>query len=163
MSTPKRILIIDDHPLYRDGLKARLGTKSDLCVVGEAGTCAEGLRQSQNLSPDLAIIDISLPDGSGIELTREIRLSLPDLPVLIVSMPKPPAAQELHEKNGFNFTYHELLNHFAARPGVRILLGEQRTLPPEDFFDTVHLTRHAAVRFSEAVGPLLQSALSSAQ
>jgi len=86
MSTPKRILIIDDHPLYRDGLKARLESRSDLCVVGEAGTCAEGLRQSQNLSPDLAIIDISLPDGSGIELTREIRLARPDLPVLIVSM-----------------------------------------------------------------------------
>jgi hypothetical protein len=83
--------------------------------------------------------------------------------VLIVSMPKPPAAQELHEKNGFNFAYQELLTQFSTRPGVRLLLSEQRTLPPEDFFDAVHLNRHAAVRFSEEVGQLLQSALSSAQ
>ncbi|MDP3428946.1 MAG: response regulator transcription factor, partial [Desulfomicrobium sp.] len=86
MSAPKRILIIDDHPLYRDGLKARLAARPDFNVVGEAGTCAEGLRLTQTMSPDLAIIDISLSDGSGIELTREIRLSHPDMPVLIVSM-----------------------------------------------------------------------------
>lgn len=86
MSVPKRILIIDDHPLYRDGLKARLAARSDFSVVGEAGTCAEGLRLAQTMSPDLAVIDISLPDGSGIELTREIRTFRPDMPVLIVSM-----------------------------------------------------------------------------
>lgn len=83
--------------------------------------------------------------------------------VLIVSMPKPPAAQELHEKNGFNFAYQELLTQFSTRSGVRLLLQEQRTLPPEDFFDAVHLTRHAAIRFSEEVGQLLQSALSPPQ
>ena len=86
MSTTKRILIVDDHPLYRDGLKARLAARADFNVVGEAGSCAEGLRLSQSASPDLAVIDISLPDGSGIELTREIRATRPDMPVLIVSM-----------------------------------------------------------------------------
>lgn len=82
----KRIIIVDDHPLYRDGLKAGLGTRGDFHVVGEAGTCAEGLKLVQSLNPDLAVIDISLPDGSGIELTRELRTLCPDLSVLIVSM-----------------------------------------------------------------------------
>lgn len=86
MSTLKRILIVDDHPLYRDGLRARLSARPDFSVVGEAGTSAEGLRMVKELTPDLAVVDISLPDGSGIELTREMRAVRPDMPVLIVSM-----------------------------------------------------------------------------
>lgn len=86
MSTLKRILIVDDHPLYRDGLRARLGARQDFSVVGEAGSSAEGLRMAKELAPDLAVVDISLPDGSGIELTREMRAVRPDMPVLIVSM-----------------------------------------------------------------------------
>lgn len=86
MSTPKRFLIIDDHPLYRDGLRARLSARDDFTVVGEAGTCAEGLRMARELSPDLAVVDISLPDGNGIELTRELRSIQPGMPVIIVSM-----------------------------------------------------------------------------
>ena len=86
MTTLKRILIVDDHPLYRDGLRARLSARPDFSVVGEAGTSADGLRMAKELAPDLAVVDISLPDGSGIELTREIRAVRPDMPVLIVSM-----------------------------------------------------------------------------
>jgi len=86
VSTPRRILIVDDHPLYRDGLKARLAARSDFSVIGEAGTLAEGLRMIQALGPDLAVVDISLPDGSGIELTREARALRTSMPVLIVSM-----------------------------------------------------------------------------
>lgn len=86
MSTLKRILIVDDHPLYRDGLRARLSARPDFSVVGEAGTSAEGLRMAKEFAPDLAVVDISLPDGSGIELTREMRAVRPDMPVLIVSM-----------------------------------------------------------------------------
>lgn len=86
MSTLKRILIVDDHPLYRDGLRARLSARPDFSVVGEAGASAEGLRMAKELAPDLAVVDISLPDGSGIELTREMRAVRPDMPVLIVSM-----------------------------------------------------------------------------
>ena len=86
MSTPKRILIVDDHPLYRDGLRARLCARPDFSVVGEAGSCAEGLRMTRELAPDLAVVDISLPDGSGVELTREMRAEHPGMPVLIVSM-----------------------------------------------------------------------------
>lgn len=86
MSTPKRILIVDDHPLYRDGLRARLCARPDFSVVDEAGSCAEGLRMTRELAPDLAVVDISLPDGSGIELTREMRAERPGMPVLIVSM-----------------------------------------------------------------------------
>ena len=82
----KSILIIDDHPLFREGLKAIIERDSKFEVVGEAGTGREGLRMVKKLKPDLVLVDISLPDQSGIELTREIRSLLPDTRVMIISM-----------------------------------------------------------------------------
>lgn len=82
----KSILIIDDHPLFREGLKAIIERDSKFEVVGEAGTGREGLRMVKKLKPDLVLVDISLPDQSGIELTREIRSLLSDTRVMIISM-----------------------------------------------------------------------------
>lgn len=86
MAPKKRILIVDDHPLYRDGLKALLARHQDFEPVGEAGGFLEGLRLARKLRPDLALLDISLPDGSGIELARELKKILPQVGMVIVSM-----------------------------------------------------------------------------
>jgi len=82
----KSILIIDDHPLFREGLKAIIQRNSKFEVVGEAGRGREGLRMVKKLKPDLVLVDISLPDQSGIQLTREIRSLLSDTRVMIISM-----------------------------------------------------------------------------
>jgi DNA-binding NarL/FixJ family response regulator len=82
----RSIFIIDDHPLFREGLRAIIGRDDRFEVVGEAGNGRDGLRMARNLKPDLAVVDISLPDQSGIQLTREIRRFLPDTRVMIVSM-----------------------------------------------------------------------------
>jgi len=84
--TKKTVLIIDDHPLFREGLKSLLAQHSWFEVVGEAGSGQEGLKKTKKLKPDLVLMDISLPDKSGIELTRTIRELLPKIRVAIVSM-----------------------------------------------------------------------------
>jgi DNA-binding NarL/FixJ family response regulator len=86
MAPKMTILIIDDHPLFREGLKTIIERESRFEVVGEAGNGREGLRMAKMLKPDLVVMDISLPDQSGIQLTREIRSLLSQTRIIIVSM-----------------------------------------------------------------------------
>jgi DNA-binding NarL/FixJ family response regulator len=72
-SSRLRILLVDDHGLVREALKALLQTESGLEIVGEAGTFAEGLEAVDRLKPTVAVIDIGLPDRSGIELAAEMQ------------------------------------------------------------------------------------------
>ena len=74
---PVRVFIVDDHELVRRGLRDLLGTAGDLDVIGEAATVAEALVGITNDPPDVAVLDVRLPDGSGVELCREVRSTCP--------------------------------------------------------------------------------------
>ena len=82
----KRVVIVDDHLLLRQGLERLLDLTDEFLVCGQAGTAAEGLAVVRQTRPDAVIVDISLPDTDGIELTKQIVGEFPKLPVLILSM-----------------------------------------------------------------------------
>lgn len=85
-SKTARILIVDDHPIVRDGLIAALSRHPDLQVCGEAATIAEAIQLIDAEQPDLAIIDLSLPDGSGLELIKRIKVRSASTKMLVLSM-----------------------------------------------------------------------------
>jgi DNA-binding NarL/FixJ family response regulator len=70
---PLRVLLVDDHEVVRDGLKALLHATDDIVVTGEAGTVREAIDEADRTRPDVVVMDVRLTDGSGIEATREIR------------------------------------------------------------------------------------------
>lgn len=83
---PRRILLVDDHPIVRLGIRQMLGGEPDLDLCGEAESVAAATQLALSTRPDLAIVDLSLAHGSGLELIRDLRESLPSVPVLVLSM-----------------------------------------------------------------------------
>jgi DNA-binding NarL/FixJ family response regulator len=81
-----RILIVDDHAVMREGIAAILNKEPDLAVCGEAESPAEALERLEAAGPDLAIVDLSLKEGSGLDLIKDLHARRPDLPVLVLSM-----------------------------------------------------------------------------
>lgn len=85
MTAPIRVYLLDDHEIVRRGLKGLLADESDIEVVGEAGTVAEAIPAILELRPDVAILDGRLPDGSGVEVCREVRAVDPSIKALILT------------------------------------------------------------------------------
>jgi DNA-binding NarL/FixJ family response regulator len=80
-----RLLIVDDHEVVRQGLVALLDRREDFQVVAEAGTVAESIEQAAKFEPDIVVMDVRLPDGSGIEACREIRAHRPATKVVMLT------------------------------------------------------------------------------
>lgn len=79
------VFLLDDHEVVRTGLRSLLESTDDLVVVGEAGTLAEALARIPPTKPQVAILDVRLPDGSGIEVCREIRSSWPEIACIMLT------------------------------------------------------------------------------
>jgi DNA-binding NarL/FixJ family response regulator len=82
----KRILLVDDHPILREGLLQSINRESDLMVCGEAENAHQALGAISRLKPDLVLVDIGLPGKSGFELIKDVRTEHPEVPVLVFSM-----------------------------------------------------------------------------
>ena len=80
-----RVFLVDDHEIVRRGVAELLEREPDLVVVGEAGTVAQALPRIEATSPDVAILDMRLPDGDGIDLCRDIRSRHPEIACLILT------------------------------------------------------------------------------
>jgi DNA-binding NarL/FixJ family response regulator len=86
MAQKIKILLVDDHPLVREWLTNLINQRPDFQICGETGNAPEALRLVESIKPDIAIVDISLASGSGIELIKNIKASQFDTAVLVLSM-----------------------------------------------------------------------------
>ena len=82
---PLRLLLVDDHEVVRQGLAALLARRPAFQVVAEAGTVAEAMASARKFKPDLVIMDVRLPDGTGIEACRDIRSEMPETRVVMLT------------------------------------------------------------------------------
>src|SRR5262245_19550166 len=86
VETVKRVLLVDDHPMMREGLAQLINHEQDLEVCGEVESAVQALEAADRFKPDLVLVDISLPDRSGLELIKDLHLRHPAALVLVISM-----------------------------------------------------------------------------
>ncbi|MFI6737223.1 response regulator [Nonomuraea sp. NPDC050451] len=80
-----RVFLVDDHEVVRRGVAALLGSEDDIEVIGEAGTAESAIARISALKPDVAVLDVRLPDGSGVDVCREVRSRVPGLACLMLT------------------------------------------------------------------------------
>ena len=86
MGTKRQILIVDDHPIVRQGLRRMFEAEPDLAVCGEADSEPVAREQIRTKKPDIVVVDLSLERGDGIELVRQMHAEMPELRMLVLSM-----------------------------------------------------------------------------
>jgi two-component system response regulator DevR len=84
-AAPTRVFLLDDHEIVRRGVAQLVDAEPDMMVVGEAGSAGRALSEIRGCAPDVAILDVRLGDGNGIEVCRDIRAAHPDLPCLMLT------------------------------------------------------------------------------
>jgi two-component system response regulator DevR len=84
-TAPLRVMLVDDHEIVRDGIKAMLDVEDDIIVTAQAGTVRDAVDEAHRTRPDVVVMDVRLADGSGIEATREIRADHPETRVLMLT------------------------------------------------------------------------------
>ncbi len=95
-----RVLVVDDHAIVRDGIRALLGRSEDIEVVGEAGGGRDAVVRARELSPDVILMDIAMPDLGGLEATLEIHKERPDSKIIILSQYSDPEYVKRALKSG---------------------------------------------------------------
>ena len=134
---PTRVLVVDDHPVVRQGLRLLLSQEDDMAVTAEAETVRQALRVAAgDEPPDVVIVDISLRNESGIELVKELKLRHPKLPVLVLSM---------HDES----LYAERMLRAGARGYV------MKEAPPESVVEAIRKVRQGQLALSEAMSSRL--------
>jgi len=132
----RRIFVVDDHPIVRQGLTQLLNSEADLVVSGQGDDVYKSLAAIKQEPPDLALVDVSLKEGDGIELIKELRGLLPNLPTLVLSM---------HDE--------QIYAERALRAGARGFIMKQE--PPDTLLAAIRQVLKGTVYVSDRMRDLL--------
>jgi DNA-binding NarL/FixJ family response regulator len=130
MSEKKRILIVDDHPIMRFGIAAIVNAQPDMEVVGQAGSRAEAVQVYRETKPDLTLMDLRLPDGSGVEAIKSIRAVAPAARIVVLTTYE--GDEDIHQALTAGATGYLIkgMSHEALVKALHRVLAGQRFLPP---------------------------------
>ena len=141
MSTPIRIFSVDDHPLLREGIAALVNSQPDMVIVGEAATGAEALPLFKQLQPDVTLLDLRLPDTSGIDILIAIRTEFPDARIIMLT------------------TFEgDVEIHRALQAGARGYL--LKNIPPSELLDVIRQVHSGKKRIPPAIASQLAEHMS---
>lgn len=129
--TRARILLVDDHELFREGLAGLVNAQSDMIVVGQAGDGLDALTQVRNLQPDLVVMDINMPICDGLKATRLIQSDFPDTRIVILTVHDEDEKLFGAIRAGANGYMLKETNSANFLQGVRGALSGEATLPPK--------------------------------
>jgi DNA-binding NarL/FixJ family response regulator len=141
MSTSIRIFSVDDHPLLREGISALVNSQPDMVVAGEAATGAEALQLFKQLQPDVTLLDLRLPDASGIDILIAIRTEFPDARIIMLT------------------TFEgDVEIHRALQAGARGYL--LKNMPPSELLDVIRQVHAGKKRIPPAIASQLAEHMS---
>jgi DNA-binding NarL/FixJ family response regulator len=136
VAKPYRIVLADDHAMFRRGVKRIIQENKELEVIGEAGDGLQLLEIIKKSSPDMVILDVSMPNLRGLEATREIKMAYPEIKIIILTMHKDK----------------EYLFHALAAGAEGYLLKEDAD---EELFSAIKIIRQGGAYFSPLLAPLM--------
>ncbi len=120
-----RVLLVDDHPLLRQGIRSVLGTVADISVVAEAATGQEALDRCQETLPDVVVMDISMPGMDGITATRELHRTHPEVAVLMLTVhDEPGVVREALEAGALGYLLKEAAANTLVGAIRKVVQGE---------------------------------------
>jgi two-component system, NarL family, response regulator DevR len=120
-----RVFLLDDHEVVREGVRSLLEASETIRVVGEASTCAEAMARIPATRPDVAVLDVQLPDGTGVEVCREIRSSQPEVRCLMLtSFSDEEALFESVMAGASGYVLKQVRGHDLVRTIQRVAAGE---------------------------------------
>jgi len=141
MSTPIRIFSVDDHPLLREGIAALVNSQPDMTVAGEAATGSEAVQLFKQLQPDVTLLDLRLPDMSGIDILIAIRTEFPEARIIMLT------------------TFEgDVEIHRALQAGARGYL--LKNMPPSELLDVIRQVHAGKKRIPAAIASQLAEHLS---
>jgi DNA-binding NarL/FixJ family response regulator len=129
-----RVLVVDDHAILRDGIRSLLESQEDILVVGEAENGVDAIEYVQKCSPDIVLMDISMPQMNGLEATRHIRDHFPQVKVLILTQ---------HDNHEYIATTMQAgaAGYVLKRSGRREMLNALRQVHEQGAFLTGRITK----------------------